>query len=199
MEFQPDIVLIDLNMPDLDGFAVIQQLQSTLAPGEYVPMVVISADITPESRRKAWALGSRDFFTKPFDGNEFMLRILNLLETRYLHLQLKNQNQLLEQRVEERTERLRHSQIEMLERLGQAAEYRDDDSGQHTQRVGEMAEKIAAARGLPSEQIELIRRAAPLHDVGEIGISEKFCSSRAGFPLKNSTLLKPTLQSARGY
>ena len=190
LEFQPDIVLVDLNMPDLDGFAVIQQLQSTLAPGEYVPIVVISADITPESRRKAWALGARDFFTKPFNGNEFMLRILNLLETRYLHLQLKNQNQLLEQRVEERTERLRHSQIEILERLGQASEYRDDDTGQHTQRVGEMAGKIAAALGLPSGQVELIRRAAPLHDVGKIGISEKILLKPGGLSIEEFEVIK---------
>lgn len=190
MELQPDIVIVDLNMPDLNGFAVIQQLQSTLAPGEYMPIVVVSADITPESRRKAWALGARDFFTKPFNGNEFMLRILNLLETRYLHLQLKNQNQLLEQRVEERTERLRHSQIEMLERLGQAAEYRDDDTGQHTQRVGEMAGKIAAAMDLPSEQVELIRRAAPLHDVGKIGISEKILLKPGGLSTEEFEVIK---------
>jgi len=190
LEFQPDIVLVDLNMPDLDGFAVIQQLQSTLAPGEYVPIVVISADITPEARRKAWALGARDFFTKPFNGNEFMLRILNLLETRYLHLQLKNQNQLLEQRVGERTEKLRASQIEMLQRLGQAAEYRDDDTGQHTQRVGELSGFIASWMGLPFEQILLIRSAAPLHDVGKIGISEKILLKPGGLSTEEFEVMK---------
>jgi len=190
LENRPDIVLLDLTMPNLDGFGVMQQLQSTLAPGEYVPIVMLSSDGSPDARRKAWALGARDFFTKPFNANEFMLRILNLLETRYLHLQLKNQNQLLEQRVEERTEKLRNSQIEMLERLGQAAEYRDDDTGQHTQRVGEMAGKIAAAMGLPPQQVELIRRAAPLHDVGKIGISEKILLKPGGLSKEEFDVIK---------
>lgn len=172
-QHRPDIILLDLMMPEMDGFAVMEQIKEVLEPGEYLPFVVLSAGASPEMRRKAWALGARDFFVKPFDTSEFMLRILNLLETRYLHLQLKNQNQSLERRVHERTEELRASQIEVLERLGQAAEYRDDDTGQHTHRVGEMAGKIATALGLPPERVETIRRAAPLHDVGKIGISEK--------------------------
>jgi putative two-component system response regulator len=171
-EHRPDIVLLDLMMPHLDGFAVMEQLATKIAPGDYVPIVVFSADASAESRRKAWALGARDYFVKPFDASEFMLRILNLLETRYLHLRLKNQNDVLEQRVQERTAELHASQIEVLERLGQAAEYRDDDTGHHTQRVGAVAAQIAAALGLQAERVETIRRAAPLHDVGKIGISE---------------------------
>ena len=190
LENRPDIILLNLPLSDVDGFEVMQQVQSTLVPGEYVPIVVLSSDASGESRRKAWAMGARDFFTKPFNANEFMLRILNLLETRYLHLQLKNQNQLLEHRVEERTEKLRNSQIEILERLGQAAEYRDDDTGHHTQRVGEMAGKIAGAMGLPAEQVELIRRAAPLHDVGKIGISEKILLKPGGLTHEEFEIIK---------
>lgn len=171
-ESRPDIVLLDLMMPNVGGLEILRQLQERLPAGEYVPMVAMSADAAPEMRRKALALGARDFFVKPFDINEIMLRVLNLLETRFLHLQLRDQNQLLEARVQERTEKLRVTQIEVLERLGQAAEYRDDETGQHTRRVGEMAGRIAAEMGLPEDTVELIRRAAPLHDVGKIGISE---------------------------
>jgi putative two-component system response regulator len=189
-EHRPDVILLDLMMPHLDGFAVMEQLASKIAPGDYVPIVVFSADDSAESRRKAWALGARDFFVKPFDSNEFMLRVLNLLETRYLHLRLKNQNEVLEQRVQERTAELRASQIEVLQRLGQAAEYRDDDTGHHTQRVGEISAQIAAALELPSERVETIRRAAPLHDVGKIGISERILLKPSGLTPEEFELMK---------
>lgn len=179
-EYKPDIVLLDLMMPGLDGFDLMEQLGDRIDPNEYVPIVVFSADASAEARRKAWALGAKDFFVKPFDAGEFMLRVLNLLETRYLHLQLKIQNEHLEERVEERTQKWRAAQIEVLQRLGQAAEYRDDDTGHHTQRVGEIVAQVAAALGLPEERIEMLRHAAPLHDVGKIGISENILLKPGG-------------------
>lgn len=187
---QPDVVLLDLMMPHLDGFAVMEQLATRIASEDYVPIVIFTADNSAEARRKAWALGARDFFTKPFDPNEFMLRVLNLLETRYLHLRLRNQNEELEQRVQERTGELRASQIEVLERLGQAAEYRDDDTGCHTQRVGEIAAHMAIALKLPSDQVETIRRAAPLHDVGKIGIPERILLKPCGLTPEEFEVMK---------
>jgi putative two-component system response regulator len=184
------LVLLDLMMPHMDGFAIMEQLATKSAPGDYVPIVVFSADASAEARRKAWALGARDFFVKPFDASEFMLRILNLLETRYLHLRLKNQNEALEQRVQERTAKLRASQIEILKRLGQAAEYRDDDTGQHTERVGEIAARIAGALKMAPEQVEIIRRAAPLHDVGKIGIPEKILLKPGGLSPEEFEVMK---------
>lgn len=187
---RPDIVLLDLLMPHLSGLEVLRQLQQRLPAGEYVPMAAISGDASPETRRKALALGARDYFVKPFDINEMMLRVLNLLETRFLHLQIADQNRLLEARVTERTEKLRASQIEVLQRLGQAAEYRDDETGQHTQRVGEMAGRIAAAMGLPEASVELIRRAAPLHDVGKIGISDSILLKPHGLSPEEFEVMK---------
>lgn len=171
-EIEPDIILIDLMLANANGLDVLRKLQNSLPPGEYIPVVAVSDDAAPDMRRKALAMGARDYFVKPLDMNEMMLRLLNLLETRYLHIQLKDQNQMLEATVEARTAALRASQMEVLQRLGQAAEYRDDETGLHTQRVGELSAAIAAALGLPADQVELIRRAAPLHDVGKIGIAD---------------------------
>jgi putative two-component system response regulator len=159
-------------MPYLDGFEVMNQLRARVPLGIFLPILVLTADITPETKRKALDEGATDFLTKPFDQTEVVLRIRNLLRTRVLHLQLQDQNHLLEQKVRERTIELEETQIEILERLALAAEYRDDDTGEHTKRVGQMSAQIAQALGLSNAEVELIRRAAPLHDVGKIAIPD---------------------------
>ena len=172
LEYRPDLILMDLQMPYLDGFEVMKQLRAQIPPEAFLPILVLTADITPEPKRQALAGGAMDFLTKPFDATEVILRIRNLLQTRALHLQLQNQNQLLEQRVRERTADLEETQNEILERLALAAEYRDDDTGEHTKRVGQMAAQIAQTLGLPEAEVELIGRAALLHDVGKIAIPD---------------------------
>jgi putative two-component system response regulator len=172
MEYLPDLVLLDLQMPYLDGFAVMKQLQACIAPDDFLPILVLTADITPEAKRRALSEGALDFLTKPLDPTEVLLRIKNLLQTRALHLQLQKQNEVLDEKVRQRTADLEATQVEILERLALAAEYRDDDTGEHTKRVGEMTGQIAEALGWPHEEVELIRRAAPLHDVGKIAIPD---------------------------
>jgi cyclic di-GMP phosphodiesterase len=172
IDFLPDLILLDLQMPYLDGFEVMKQLRACLAPNDFLPILVLTADVTPEAKRRALAGGALDFLTKPFDAMEVVLRIKNLLQTRSLHLQLQAQNQILDQKVQARTAELEATQVEILERLALAAEYRDDDTGEHTKRVGETAARIAQALGWRAEDVELIRRAAPLHDVGKIAIAD---------------------------
>jgi putative two-component system response regulator len=170
--YQPDLVLLDLVMPHLDGFAVMTQLRTRVPVGEFLPILVISGDISRQGKERALSLGAKDFVTKPFDSTEILLRIRNLLETRFLHRRLQGQNQLLEDKVLERTRELEETRIEVLDRLGLAAEYRDDATGRHTQRVGRTSATLAGVLELPETIVELIRRAAPLHDVGKIGISD---------------------------
>lgn len=81
----PDLVLLDLHMPDLDGFAVMEALQGLTPDGGYLPVLVLTADITTEVKERALAAGAKDILTKPFDGTEVLLRVSNLLETRALH------------------------------------------------------------------------------------------------------------------
>lgn len=87
--FDPDLVILDLMMPALDGYAVLEQLARLRQPDEYRPVLVVTADATQEARRRALALGARDFLTKPFDQVEAMLRVWNLLETRCLYQRLR--------------------------------------------------------------------------------------------------------------
>lgn len=169
---KPDILLLDLHMPGLDGFAVMDQLKGRIPASDFVPILVLTADITPQARQRALAAGAKDFLTKPVDPVEVVLRIKNLLQTRYYYRQLQDQNETLERKVSERTRELERAQIEILERLARAAEYRDDETGHHAQRVGHLSAIIARELGLPDREIILIRRAAPLHDVGKIGIPD---------------------------
>lgn len=90
--FEPDLILLDLMMPALDGYAILEILSRHIAKDEYLPVLVLTADATIEAKRKALALGAKDFLTKPFDTLEAMLRVWNLLETRILYRQLKALN-----------------------------------------------------------------------------------------------------------
>ena len=168
---RPDLILLDLHMPHVDGLEVMQQL-SEIAEATYLPILILSADVTPEARRDALSRGAKDFLNKPFQPDEILLRIKTLLETRFLYLQIQTQNQMLEAKVRERTRALEEAQMEIVERLAVAAEFRDDNTGQHTQRVGQMSALLARQLGMPDTQVALIRRAAPLHDVGKIGVPD---------------------------
>lgn len=170
--WSPDLVLLDLHMPLLDGFGVLETIRPQLSGGSYLPVLMLTADSSDDTKRRALAGGVKDFLTKPFDATEALLRIENLLETRSLYTTIRNQNEALEERVAERTRELEEAQVEILQRLAAAAEFRDDDTGEHTQRVGQLAALLATGVGLSAAQVDLIRRAAPLHDVGKIGIPD---------------------------
>jgi signal transduction histidine kinase len=108
--FQPDLILLDLLMPHLDGVAVLEQLKTEIPAGAFLPVVILTADVTPEAKRRALAAGAHDFVTKPFETLEVVLRIGNLLKTRRLYLALEAQNRSLDQTVKERTARLLQSE-----------------------------------------------------------------------------------------
>ena len=170
---EPDLIMLDLHMPHLDGFAVLNQLEPLIGAEQYVPILVLTADVTRDSKRRALASGALDFLTKPFDTDEVLLRTKNLLHTRFLHLALQAQNMALEDRVRERTRQIEEAHREILERLALAAEYRDDITGKHTKRVGDLSACIARELDLPPDQVEMIRLAAQLHDLGKIGVPDE--------------------------
>lgn len=117
--FKPDLIILDLMMPHLDGFEVMQQLKSVIPDESYLPILVLTADMSPAAKRKALASGASDFLLKPFDASEIFMRIRNLLQARFLHLALQDQNQALEQKVTERTAELSAAlqQVQETQRL----------------------------------------------------------------------------------
>ena len=111
--FKPDLILLDLMMPHLDGFEIMDQLSKLIPSNEFLPILILTANISVEMKLKALSSGARDFLSKPYDLHEVRLRIENLLEIRYLHQQLNNQNQILQDKVEERTKELKLMNLDL--------------------------------------------------------------------------------------
>lgn len=176
-EQDPDLVLLDIVMPGMDGHEVLDRIARTAGRDAYRPVLVVTSDHSRAAQREAWAHGAKDFLTKPLSPTEVRLRVKNLLETRMLHRALREQNEALEDRVRERTAELEEARVQVLHRLARAAEYRDDDTGQHTRRVGRSSALIAEELGWASGEISRIQMAAPLHDVGKIGIPDSILLS----------------------
>lgn len=169
---EPDLILLDLHMPHLDGFEVMQALAPLLAPPRYLPILVLTADSSAAVKQRALRAGARDFLIKPFDTVEALLRINNLLTMRHLYVALAREQQRLEAAVQERTQALADTHLEIVERLARAAEYRDDNTGEHTRRVGQLAGRLSQRLGFDHETSGMLERAAALHDVGKVGVPD---------------------------
>jgi putative two-component system response regulator len=169
---RPRLLLLDLHMPQLDGFELMERLAAITGERRSIAFLVLTADATEETRRRALSMGARDFLTKPLDRIELLLRVRNLLQVEELQDRLFEQNANLEHEVAERTRDLDQARLEILERLALAAEFRDDDTQEHARRIGRSCALLAIGLGLPDREVELIRRAAPLHDIGKVGIPD---------------------------
>jgi len=171
-ELAPDLVLLDLHMPGMDGFEVLRHLQTVVPAEDLIPRLVITADSTSATRRAALALGAHDFLTKPIDVAETSLRVANLLQTRMLHVQLRRHNDRLEEQVAARTRELEDAHRAVTRRLALVADYRDDDTAEHAGRVGGLAARLGTALGFGPAQVALLAEAAPLHDIGKVAIPD---------------------------
>lgn len=180
---RPDIVLLDLHMPHVDGLELLRELSTLREPEEYLPVLMLSADVTARARRDAFGAGATDFLTKPFDTTEVGLRVLNHLETRRIHLRLDDQRRELDELMQQKTAELEGNHLDSLRRLHD--EFRDE-TDDHTERVGTMAALLARTAGMADELVDLIEKAAPLHDLGKVGVPD-------------SVLLKPGKLSAQEF
>lgn len=99
--YKPDLILLDLMMPNVDGFSLLKQLRSRIPDNHYLPILVLTADVAPKAKQQALTLGAKDFLTKPLDATEVLLRVYNLLETRWLSLHLQEQIKTLEDEARE--------------------------------------------------------------------------------------------------
>jgi len=173
--YEPDLLLLDLLMPHVSGFEVMQELRGVLPPDRYFPILVLTADATEETKRRALAAGASDFLTKPFDAIEVVLRIRNLLRTRFLHVALQRQNDELEERVVARTEELSRTGDQLraidtarralLSRLVRAQE-------EERQRIaGDVHDDSVQVMTAVAMRLNLVRRA--LTDPDELAAMEK--------------------------
>ncbi len=187
---EPDLILLDLMMPRVDGFSVMKRLGEILPEDAYLPILVLTAAATREARERALFEGAMDFLTKPFDHAEVLLRVRNLLHTRQLHQDIRNHNKLLEQGVRDRTRKLEKAQVEILERLALLTEYRDDATRQHTVRVGDLSAQIARRLGMPEDETDMLRLAAQLHDLGKAGLADALLLKPGKFTEEEREVMK---------
>lgn len=167
-----DIILLDIRMPHMSGIEVLGKLSASLADGDWLPVLVLTAQTDDETRLNALTAGARDFVNKPFKQWEVLLRIRNLLETRHFFKRQRLRADELEVVVRERTQEIRETQLQVIERLGRAGEYRDEETGLHVLRMSHACHQLALAIGLGSHTAEQILYATPMHDVGKIGIPD---------------------------
>ena len=171
-----DLLILDLDMPRLSGFDILSALFNSGETGceqdGSLPVLVITGNDDPKTRQKALALGASDFLSKSIDPTETSLRARNLLRVRKAWKLQADNAKTLEMLVEQRTRELEDSVSALANRLGYAGEMRDSDTGRHVERVGAYSRLLAEKMGMPPDFCRLIEKAAKLHDVGKIGISD---------------------------
>ncbi|WP_417565980.1 HD-GYP domain-containing protein [Marinobacter sp.] len=171
LEHRPSLILLDLNMPGMDGYQVMKALAGLDDP-LMPPIIILTAQHQQEYLLKALEAGARDFVSKPFDRRELLMRVRNFLDAHVAHRLVRNQKDHLEVLVEQRTRELQETRLEIIRRLGHAAEYRDEETGNHIIRMSKMCALLAEKAGWPDQQCDLILLASPMHDIGKIGIPD---------------------------
>jgi len=173
-----DLILMDLMMPVMDGYEATRIIKEDNELSS-IPLIIISALSDKEAITKGLRLGANEYITKPFDIVEFQLRVKNGVKLGAYQNILKDNKKFLENEVNKKTKALRvalkevkQSEKDIISILGKTAEFRDNETSAHTLRVGEMAALIAHKSGFNEEGVELIRLAAPMHDIGKVGIAD---------------------------
>ncbi len=173
-----DLILMDLMMPVMDGYEATSIIKND-ERFSTIPLIVISALSDKEAIHKCLKLGANEYLTKPYDIVEFSLRVKNAIKLGVYQNMLKDHKKILELEVAKKTKELQDALVEIqkseediISILGKTAEYRDNETSAHTLRVGEMAALIAKKLGWSSEDVELMRLASPMHDIGKVGIAD---------------------------
>ncbi|RKT58239.1 putative two-component system response regulator [Azonexus fungiphilus] len=167
----PDLVIVDYMMPDMDGLRFIAAFRALHGRTE-IPVLMITANDQKDVRYEALLGGANDFLTKPIDRVEFSARVRNMLALRTGQKFLADRAAFLAEKVDERTREIRERERELIVRISRAAEFRDPETGAHIQRMAHYSEIIARGLDLAPATSRLILQAAPMHDVGKIGIRD---------------------------
>lgn len=176
-EHPVDTIVTDIQMPGIDGFELIRQVREELGLRE-IPIIVVTGLGDTSLKRRALDLGATDLLSKPVDREDLIARLQSALQLKTQQDELKAYSEGLERLVAERTRELADSRLDILWRLGKAAEYRDEDTGQHILRVSLYCRRLAEGLGLDGESTERIFLTSPLHDVGKIAIPDAILLKR---------------------
>jgi|GEM_PF-345229 len=163
-DHKPDLILLDVMMPGMSGYETIEQLKKDPDLSS-IPVIFLTANSETQDEVMGLQMGAVDYILKPIVPEVMITRVKN-------HFKLANYNNELEAEVAKKTKKLLDTQLEIFNILGRAAEYKDDNTGQHVQRVSEYSYVLALACGVNVYEADLLRLAAPMHDIGKIGIAD---------------------------
>ena len=167
----PDLILLDVMMPDMNGYQVCKRLKADPATRR-VPVIFLTAMGEVENEAAGFGAGAVDYILKPIQPATLLARVRTHVQLaqqeRHLATMVTNRTQALERRTQE----LEQTRLEIIRRLGRAAEYKDDDTGFHVIRMSHYSRMLAEAAGLPAQRVDVIFNAAPMHDIGKIGIPD---------------------------
>lgn len=169
--YNPDLMLIDVMMPIIDGFELTRQFKANEST-KNIPIILVTALSDRNSRIEGLETGAEEFVNKPIDQMELKIRVRNLLKLKEYSDLLANQKETLETEVFNRTEELYDTRLEVVRSLGRAAEFRDNETGMHILRMSQISELITREAGLGESRSKLILNAAPMHDIGKVGIPD---------------------------
>jgi len=167
----PDIVLLDYSMPQLNGVETCRRLKADPST-KSIPVVMFTSSRDPDIRIHALQAGANDFLAKPVNSTELVVRVDNLLKVKKYQDFLESHSRILETQVEDRTRQLREALLDTVQRLTLAAEYRDEDTYVHVKRISHYTALIVRELGIPPEEADVMAYAAPMHDIGKVGISD---------------------------
>jgi putative two-component system response regulator len=166
-----DLILLDIMMPDVDGIEIARRLKADPSTAA-IPIIMVTSLDDRASRLAALGVGAEEFLTKPVDRAELWVRVRNLLRLKEYSDFLADHNQILEQQVQQRTAQLRESHLETIFTMTRAAEYKDEETGAHIQRVSHYAVELGQCVGLAADFVDTLFYAMPMHDIGKIGIPD---------------------------
>jgi len=172
-----DVVVTDVQMPGVDGLALLQRIRQNERTSD-IPVVIVSGLAEAGLKARALDLGATDLLSKPIAVEDLLARLRSALRIKEFQEQQRRQTELLECAVRERTAQLAASQLEIIWRLGKAAEIRDEETGNHVIRVGHSSRTVAYTLGLDAEFSQQLFLASPLHDIGKLGIPDSILLKR---------------------
>lgn len=184
-----DLIILDLMMPGMNGIEVLEKLRKKIRTAT-TPIVIATAMTDRAMKLKALENGANDFLSKPIDRPELLLRVRNLLKVKEHQDLITTFNQRLQEEVNRKTLEVRESYIDTVHRLVMAAEYKDEDTSIHISRIACYARHMAEMLGLSSKQCEMIFYAAPMHDVGKIGIPDAILGKQGPLTAEEFDIMK---------
>ncbi len=171
LENEPELIIVSYNMSEMNGIEFIEQFRLSSEDSD-IPIILVTTDDQSNVKHKAVEVGVTEFLHKPIDATELMVRVKNLLMLRNSTSKLADQTQWLKDEVQKATEEVRNREQEVIFRLTKAAEYRDPETGGHIKRMAHFSRHIAMHLDLSAEQQNLLLEAAPMHDIGKVGIPD---------------------------